>query len=218
MAIESVFAFAGMVFLLVVSPGPNMFLIIKNVSVQGIKIGLFNTFGIVSAIIIHGSLASLGLSSIIVASANLFALIKILGAMYLCFLGIRTILVSCRKGSKSIPEKSNRINKKRLGNAYVEGLVINLLNPKTALFYLAIFSQFVQKESAVFDSLFLIMIHGSIAFTWYFLVAAGMRKGKNVVFLKHHHQHFFKKYQGSYSYIQGFGWQYHRSELAMSRY
>ena len=196
MTIESVFVFAGMVSIMVVSPGPNLFLIVKNVPLLGIKTGLFNTLGIVSAIIIHGTLASLGLSSIIVASARLFVLIKILGALYLCFLGIQTILISCKEGPKTISPKLIRTNKKPWIKAYVEGLVINLLNPKTALFYLAIFSQFIQMESAIFDSLFLILIHASIAFAWYFLVAAGLRKGKNVIFYRTASSTYFQKVSG----------------------
>ena len=183
MTIESLIAFTGMVTLLVISPGPNTFLIIKNVPLFGIKKGLLNVLGIVSAICIHGILATLGVSSIIVASATLFSLIKLLGALYLCFIGIRTILESYKRGSISANTSKNPIstNKKVFGNAYTEGLLTNLLNPKPALFYLAIFSQFLHKESTFFDSCFLILIHSVIAFFWYSIIAVGLEKGKNTL-------------------------------------
>ena len=181
MTVESLVAFTGMVTLLVISPGPNTFLIIKNVLLFGIKKGLLNVIGIVSAICIHGILATLGVSSIIVASATLFSLIKLLGALYLCFIGIRTILESYKRGSISANTSKNPIstNKKIFGNAYTEGLLTNLLNPKPALFYLAIFSQFLHKESTIWGSCFLILIHSAIAFSWYSFIAVGLEKGKN---------------------------------------
>ncbi len=200
MTIESFIAFAGIVSLLVISPGPNTFLIIKNVPAHGIKTGLLNIFGIVSAICIHGILAILQLSSIILASGTLFSLIKISGALYLCYLGIKTIFESNKSGSISASHNSKETketNKKKYGNAYAEGFLINLLNPKTALFYLAIFSQFLQKESSILNSCFLILIHSAIAFTWYFFISIGLEKGKNMFVLNGASSKYFRKVSGA---------------------
>ncbi len=74
------------------SPGPNGALLLKTVPVLGKKHGYANVMGIVVAFYLHGTLSVFGLSAIIVSSATLFFLVKLIGAMYLAYLGIKTLI------------------------------------------------------------------------------------------------------------------------------
>lgn len=199
MITESLMAFIGMVSLLVISPGPNTFLILKNVPFYGKKKGLLNVLGIVSAICIHGLFAILGVSSILMTSATLFSLLKLVGAIYLCFIGINTILKSYQGDSHDTQRKNDPIpdSKTIFNNGFTEGLFTNLLNPKPALFYIAIFSQFFRSEASFIEIYFLVLIHGLIALLWYSFIVIGVQQIKGIFLSKGVISKYFQRVSGA---------------------
>ena len=117
-------------------PGPNTLYIISRSIQQGRLAGFVSSLGVQVGTMVHILAASLGLSALLVSSAVAFNVVKYAGAAYLIFLGIKTLLTN----EKIEPAK---VRKAALGRVFYQGIVVNLLNPKTALFFFAFLPQFV---------------------------------------------------------------------------
>lgn len=126
-------------------PGPATLLTVARASTSGTKVGLATGAGITAGDIIHTAFAVVGISAIIAASATLFTVIKLIGAGYLFYLGIKAILAK----DASLP--GNNEPPLTASQAFRQGVLAEVLNPKTALFFLAFLPQFVRPENgAVF--------------------------------------------------------------------
>jgi threonine/homoserine/homoserine lactone efflux protein len=153
--------------LLVVSPGPNGVLVTKTVPTSGRAAGFANVAGFVTAFYLHGALSVLGISIILVQSATAFAIVKYLGAAYLCWIGIRALWAAIR-GVGSLEQVAPARRQRTLLKAYGEGLLTNALNPKVSMFYLAAFPQFIRLgETTAASSFLLVTIHSAINAIWF---------------------------------------------------
>jgi threonine/homoserine/homoserine lactone efflux protein len=133
------FTAAALALLLV--PGPAVLYIIARSVEQGRLAGLVSILGIHGATMVHVAAAALGLSAILASSALAFGIIKYAGAAYLIWIGLKKLF--------SRPEPVGDIDMPRVGHwrLFRDGFVVNLLNPKTALFFLAFLPQFVEVRS-----------------------------------------------------------------------
>jgi threonine/homoserine/homoserine lactone efflux protein len=129
------FALASLALLIV--PGPSVLYIVTRSMDQGRAAGLVSVLGIHTGSIVHVAAAALGLSAILASSALSYGVVKYAGAAYLIWLGIRTI----REPGEERVTGTGRNHS--LARIYVQGVVVNVLNPKTALFFLAFLPQFV---------------------------------------------------------------------------
>jgi threonine/homoserine/homoserine lactone efflux protein len=129
------FVVAALVLLL--TPGPAVLYIVTRSIDQGRRAGLVSMLGVHVGTLVHVGAAAIGLSAVLVASATAFMVVKWLGAAYLVYLGVRRIL------DRTAPGVVEAGRPQRLRRAFVDGVVINTLNPKTALFFLAFLPQFV---------------------------------------------------------------------------
>jgi threonine/homoserine/homoserine lactone efflux protein len=120
-------------------PGPAVLYIVVQSAEQGRRAGLAPVVGIHLGTLVHVAAATVGLSALIVASALAFSIVKYAGAAYLVYLGIRKLL----ERSASEERRPRRVP---LRQAFVRGIVVNVLNPKTALFFLAFLPQFVDRD------------------------------------------------------------------------
>ena len=125
---------------LLLTPGPAVLYIIARSLEQGRIAGIVSTLGIALASVVHVIFAALGLSALLMQSALAFSIVKYLGAGYLIYLGVRTLL------SKAEAHKVDQVESKSLRRIFSQGFIVNLLNPKTALFFLAFLPQFVSAE------------------------------------------------------------------------
>lgn len=125
---------------LLLTPGPAVLYIIARSLEQGRMAGIVSTLGIALASVTHVFFAALGLSALLMQSALAFTIVKYLGAVYLIYLGIRTLLSKAKAGPVSTVET------KSLLRIFSQGFIVNLLNPKTALFFLAFLPQFVNAD------------------------------------------------------------------------
>ena len=143
------FIVAALALLLI--PGPAVLYIVARSVNQGRPAGLASVLGIETASLLHTGAAALGLSAILLSSALAFDIVKYLGAAYLVYLGIRKLVAREEDQNSQVtkPEKLLRI--------YSQGLVVNLLNPKTALFFFAFLPQFVDtsRGNVTFQALLL---------------------------------------------------------------
>jgi threonine/homoserine/homoserine lactone efflux protein len=127
---------------LLVIPGPAVIYITTRSAAQGRQAGIVSLLGVHTGSIVHVVAAVAGLSAVLVASAAAFSVVKIAGAAYLIFLGLRTIVRGVGPGG-AVPTTLPRLRR-----IYLDGVVVNVLNPKTALFFLAFLPQFVDPDRA----------------------------------------------------------------------
>ncbi len=168
MTSATVLAFAAMAALLIMSPGPNGVLIAKTVPTSGKAAGFANVAGFVVAFFVHGSLAIFGLSVILLHSANLFTAVKLVGAAYLIWIGVKALADAWRGAQPKPVEIVPARRRRTLIKAFGEGFVTNALNPKVAMFYLAAFPQFVPHDSVSPAAAYLLVaVHAVLNVTWF---------------------------------------------------
>jgi RhtB (resistance to homoserine/threonine) family protein len=136
--------FIVVVLLLFLIPGPAVFLTISQTIKGGRKNGIVTGLGIAFGDLLHTCASVLGLSAILMTSALAFEIVKYLGAAYLIYLGISALIEKSKKDKKPI-RKNVKIVK--TNGSFHQALLIELLNPKTSLFFLAFLPQFVQNNS-----------------------------------------------------------------------
>ena len=183
MTIETILTFATISILLVISPGPNAVLFLKTVPLYGKKSAMSNLFGIFCATYVHGALSFFGLSAIVLSSANLFMIIKVIGALYLLFLGLKALysLFKKEKQLKDILDTPIKKDKRKTYKIFfIEGFLTQLLNPKASMFYLAAFPQLINFKTAQASDIFtLVSIHTSCILIWFtcfiFLLGKGAK-------------------------------------------
>jgi len=129
--------FAGAAVALLVIPGPAVLYIVAQSIEHGRGAGLVSMLGVQFGGLVHVTAAALGLSALLVSSAVAFNVVKYAGAAYLIFLGLRKLLR--RERFETTGERPPR----RLDRLFAQGIVVNVLNPKTALFFFAFLPQFV---------------------------------------------------------------------------
>jgi threonine/homoserine/homoserine lactone efflux protein len=128
---------------LAVVPGPAVAYIVTQSIDQGRRAGLVSALGVASGGLVHVAAATVGLSALIASSATAFTGVKLVGAAYLIVVGIRRIL----SGKSEEPEP--HALRAPLRRVYRQGVIVNVLNPKTALFFLAFLPQFVDRDRSV---------------------------------------------------------------------
>ncbi|ASZ12955.1 LysE family translocator [Chitinophaga pendula] len=138
LALSNIIAFCIASVILIAIPGPSVLYIIARSTEQGRKAGLVSVAGIETGTMVHVCAAAFGLSALLMSSALAFSLLKYAGAIYLIWLGIKKF--SEKQASSQVtlrPQES-------MSRIYWQGAVVNILNPKTALFFFAFLPQFIE--------------------------------------------------------------------------
>lgn len=138
--ISTVFLFMSAAFMLTIAPGPDIIYVAMRGLAQGWKAGLIAALGLVTGIFVHISLAAVGLSAILASSPILFAIVKYAGAAYLFYIGWQIY----KSPAISVGSDNHQL---KLGYIYRQTILMNILNPKVALFFLAFLPQFVDPTS-----------------------------------------------------------------------
>jgi threonine/homoserine/homoserine lactone efflux protein len=168
---STLFVFALASLALIVVPGPNLIYIATRSVSQGRRHGVASALGVELGTLVHIGAATVGLSALIASSAVAFDVVRYAGAAYLIFLGIRTI-----RDTRADPFAQDAVPAP-LRRTFAEGVIVNVLNPKVALFFLAFLPQFVDPADAaapqiVILGLTLLAIGVAIDFLWVFGAAA----------------------------------------------
>ena len=139
--ITILFSFIGATALLSISPGPdNIYVLIQSIT-NGVKYGIATVLGLISGCIVHTTLVAFGASAIIKANDNLYLTLKVFGASYLVFLAYKVF-----KSDANISMETDA-PKKSLSQLFRQGFIMNLLNPKVSIFFLALFPGFLFSQS-----------------------------------------------------------------------
>ena len=133
--------FAGAALLMALTPGPNMVYLISRSICQGKRAGVISLFGVVAGFLVHMFTAAVGLTALFMAVPMAYEILKWAGAVYLLYLAWQAVKPGARSPfeARDLPQDSPR-------KLFAMGFLTNLLNPKIAVFYLAIFPQFVSPE------------------------------------------------------------------------
>jgi threonine/homoserine/homoserine lactone efflux protein len=129
---------------LIVVPGPAVTYIVTQSVDKGRVAGLVSALGIATGGLVHVAAAAAGLSALLASSATAFTVVKLVGAAYLVVVGVRRLLAR-HEDAETGPEAAPRTH----GRLFLQGAIVNVLNPKTALFFLAFLPQFVDPDRGV---------------------------------------------------------------------
>jgi threonine/homoserine/homoserine lactone efflux protein len=164
---SEILAFMLAATLLVTSPGPNGVLIATTVSSSGRAAGFANIAGFFTAFYVHGALSILGISIILLKSATAFAVVKYLGAVYLCWIGMKSLIAALR-GSGPTATVAPPRKQRTLARALADGFLTNGLNPKVSMFYLAVFPHFIPiNDHSAASAFLLVFLHSMINLVWF---------------------------------------------------
>jgi threonine/homoserine/homoserine lactone efflux protein len=169
-------AFLGVAAVIVVTPGVDMALVTKNALAYGRNAAVGTAFGVNAGIALWTIAASAGLATVVAASAPAFTAIKLAGALYLVYLGLRALRGARRREA---PGGRSAVGG---GAAFRQGLLSNLLNPKIAVFFTSLLPQFVDPGSARFAS-FLVLgaIFNALGILWLVLYAVIAARARRVM-------------------------------------
>lgn len=157
--------FVAAAFVLLVVPGPAVLYIVARSVDQGRLAGVVSVLGIQLGTLVHVAAATLGISALLVSSALAFNVVKYLGAAYLVYLGLRKLF------SREPLQRLEVAERARLARVFWQGAVVNLLNPKTALFFFAFLPQFVDPSRGSIALQFLML---GLVFTLMALISDGL--------------------------------------------
>lgn len=160
--------------MLVLTPGANIMLVIRSTLIGGPRAGIAAALGIGLGHFVHASASALGLSLLLRTSDTAFVVMKVCGAVYLGYLGARSFMSAWRGRGRAFDAVEGEEAEVRGVVAppgsrrfLLDGLLCNALNPKVALFYLALLPQFIAPgEPVLIRSLLLAGVHGCISVTW----------------------------------------------------
>ncbi len=134
--------FFSAAFAINISPGPDMIYILSKTIAEGRKIGIATSIGVWSGALVHVLAAALGLSAILATSAITFSVVKYVGAAYLVYLGIQAL----RSKGETFDIATNRGAQITVWKAFRQGALVDILNPKAAIFFMAFLPQFIRPE------------------------------------------------------------------------
>ncbi|TDC00036.1 LysE family translocator [Nonomuraea longispora] len=163
-------AFGGVVLLGAMSPGPDFAVVVRRSAVSGRGHGMAAATGISVGVFVWVVAAATGVAALLAASAMAFAVVKVAGAAYLLYLGVKSLRAALGRGGHQaldVPDPGGR----GAWAAFAEGLLTNVLNPKAALFFVALMPQFVSSGASPADTLVLSVIAPAGTVAWFLVVA-----------------------------------------------
>ena len=159
--LDQLILFVAAAFLLAVTPGPGIFYVAARTLAGGRSEGLASSFGTGLGGLVHVLAGSIGVSAIVLASAELFTVLKLLGAAYLVWIGFRTLQAARRDADAGLNGGTGAAVGTR--RAFREGVLAEALNPKTAAFFLAFIPQFVDPSTGSVALQFVVLGTVSVA-------------------------------------------------------
>ncbi|MGH3242206.1 MAG: LysE family translocator [Spirillospora sp.] len=164
---NTLLAFAAASIALIVIPGPNGIYIMTRSAAQGYRAGLVSALGVETGTLAHIAFAVLGVSALIAASPVAFNMLKFAGVAYLLYLAARTVL---RRSELDLGGDAPPLPLRRV---FRDGVVVNVLNPKVALFFLAFLPQFVTADAGTAGARAEMVVLGAVFFALALVLDAG---------------------------------------------
>jgi threonine/homoserine/homoserine lactone efflux protein len=170
-----VLTFIGLSVLLILTPGPNQALLTSRVLSGGRRAGFAAVRGLAGGMAAHIAAATAGLSALLASSAQLFALVKVLGGLYLLYLGLAAILRARRPAELEVEPR-------RRGSPFRDGLLSMTLNPKVGVYFVAVVPQFVAPgPGASLCVALLLVIYGALCLVFWSAMVVGLHHARELV-------------------------------------
>lgn len=170
MTATQIIAFAGIVQLAAMSPGPDFAVVVRRSVASGTRGGMATALGVGTGVFVWATSAAMGVAALLAASAAAFTVVKILGAAYLVFLGIRLLRAAIGdEGEPAIAEEGKA--PATAWRSFRQGLLCNVLNPKAAAFFVALMPQFVGGRPEVGATVVLALVAVAVTIGWFLTVA-----------------------------------------------
>jgi threonine/homoserine/homoserine lactone efflux protein len=175
------------------SPGPSLALVIKNTLAGGTPQGYATAISHGLGVALYAAITATGIAVIIVQSPLIFSIIQYAGAAFLLYLGVKSLL---SKKANEVFSEDDTATKSQV-NGWIDGFLIAFLNPKLAIFFLALFSQFLGEEASSEQKMIMTVTVGSIDALWYCLVTFTLSRG-NIISKLRENSHIVDKVTGSF--------------------
>ncbi|WP_155370799.1 LysE family translocator [Catellatospora vulcania] len=156
-----------------VAPGPDFALVTRYASRWGRRAGLLAAGGVASGMAVNTAAAVLGLGAVLAASPKVYTVVRLIGAVYLLYLGIRLVVSILRVRRDGVPSKTEPESRHSARTAFWRGFVVNILNPKAMVFLVALMPQFLPQSPAMVDRAALGVITVLVVLLWFVVVALG---------------------------------------------
>jgi len=179
--IETLISFILATLILAISPGPDNIFVLMQSIVNGRKFGLATVFGLMTGCVIHTSLVAFGVSAIIKQNEYLFLIIKIFGASYLLYLAYKVY-----KSDAEISFSTENVQQKTALQLFKSGFLMNVLNPKVTIFFLAFFPQFLFSKTISIVIQFYVLGFLFILVSFIIFSTIAILGGKISTYLKNH--------------------------------
>lgn len=167
-----VLAFAGVVVLGAMSPGPDFAVVMRRSAVAGRRHGMVAAAGVAIGVFGWVVAAAIGIAALLAASAVAFTVVKVVGAAYLFYLGLKALRVAAR-GDGGMAE-SVASEPSGASRAFVEGLLTNAINPKAAMFFIALVPQFLSEAEPALSQTLLMALAAALGAGLWFVVLANV--------------------------------------------
>jgi len=175
------------------SPGPSLAIVIKNTLAGGTPQGYATAISHGLGVALYAAITATGIAVIIVQSPLIFSIIQYTGAVFLLYLGIKSLL--SKKVNQVFSDEGEQENVRV--NGWRDGFLIAFLNPKLAIFFLALFSQFLTSDASYEQKIIMTATVGSIDALWYCLVTFTLSRG-NIINKLRANSHVVDKVTGSF--------------------
>ena len=166
--IDQILVILGITLLVMISPGPDMVIVMRNTIVGGRAGGLQSSLGVLAGNMVHITYCAIGIGWLISESILAFSILKYAGAAYLIYIGV----MSFRAKDMTLSAEAKAELQKNAGKSwFLQGFLNNILNPKGTLFYLGVFTMVITPETSTATTLLLVLIMMSVsALFWLFFV------------------------------------------------
>ena len=170
-------AFVAFAAVVVVAPGPDFAVVVRNSLARGRSAGLLTSLGVVAGCLVQGTLAAFGVGVVIARSQPLFLAIRWAGVAYLCYLGANALLSARRGAERDDDEASAAATRARRVTPLRQGFLCNMTNPKVLAFYLSVLPQFLgHGNTPTVDALALAYTHAVLGVVWLFALVAFLHR------------------------------------------
>jgi RhtB (resistance to homoserine/threonine) family protein len=175
-----------------ISPGPDFVMCVRNSLIYSRKTGIYTGIGISLGLVVHIFYSAIGIAFIISKSVILFSIIKYLGACYLAYMGVSSILA--KRSSLKI-EESHQSREISNFQAMKTGFLTNILNPKASIFFLGLFTLVIGSKTPAYILVIITVIIIVTAIVWFSIVA--------ILFSQNRIKSYFKKSEKILNYVLG---------------
>jgi RhtB (resistance to homoserine/threonine) family protein len=152
------------------SPGPDFAIVVRRSAVSGRVHGMATAVGIATGVFVWSIAAVTGVAALLAASATAFTVVKLAGVGYLGYLGVRALVAAARRRGETEAKQGSGDTTTVLA-AFRQGLLCNVLNPKAAIFFVALMPQFLRADATAADSLTLALVALAVVLLWFLILA-----------------------------------------------